>query len=175
MNTIYKLTSPSGKSYIGKTKRPLSKRIIDHKSDAKTRCRYCINKTIKKYGFENFDVEILYQGTHMINENSAEQYFIRYYNSKVPFGYNLTDGGEGGKGNKYWLNKSFTNAHKKKISDSIRGSKNPFYGRKHSEETKMKMRRTMSEETKKKLSEANKGRIPWNKGLKFKRDEGCST
>ena len=46
-----------------------------------------------------------------------------------------------------------TKEHKKKISNSLKGEKNPFYSRKHSEQTK------------KRISEAKKGSTPWNKGL----------
>lgn len=42
---------------------------------------------------------------------------------------------------------------KKKISDSIKGEKHPFYGKKHNSESK------------KKMSNSAKGRVPWNKGL----------
>ena len=50
------------------------------------------------------------------------------------------------------------------------GEKNPFFGKHHTAEHKQKMSiimkgRKLSDETKKKLSEANKGQIPWNKGL----------
>ncbi len=41
-------------------------------------------------------------------------------------------------------------------------------GRKKSEETKQKMRKPLSEEAKRKISKAGKGRIPWNKGKKLK-------
>lgn len=34
-----------------------------------------------------------------------------------------------------------------------------------------KNRKPVSEETKKKISEAKKGHIPWNKGLKFKNNK----
>lgn len=39
-------------------------------------------------------------------------------------------------------------------------------GKKHSEETKQKMRKPKSEEARRKMSEARKGKPPWNKGLK---------
>lgn len=50
------------------------------------------------------------------------------------------------------------------------GDKNPFYGRRHTEETKNKIRaklafHAITEETRKKLSEAGKGRSVWNKGI----------
>lgn len=61
---------------------------------------------------------------------------------------------------------------KRKISESVKGEKNGFYGKKHSEETKKKMseshkgknRKPKSEEHKRKISSLLKGRVPWHKG-----------
>lgn len=49
------------------------------------------------------------------------------------------------------LGRKHTKEHNQKISDGIRGEKNPMFGKKHTEETKRK------------ISEALKGNIPWNK------------
>lgn len=51
-----------------------------------------IDKAIKKYGKEHFWFEIL--ESQIENYNEREIYWIKYYNSKVPFGYNIQDGGE---------------------------------------------------------------------------------
>jgi len=53
--------------------------------------------------------------------------------------------------------KSLSDEHKRKISNSLIGSKNPFYGKKHKTETRLKIsemakNRIMSEETKNKIS-----------------------
>ena len=60
------------------------------------------------------------------------------------------------------------------------GKNHPFYGKTLSNETKCKMseshkgekninfNKTLTEETKRKISESKKGCIPWNKGLKGK-------
>lgn len=50
-----------------------------------------INSAIKKYGKENFSFEIL---EYAENYNEREKFWIKYYNSKVPNGYNIQDGGE---------------------------------------------------------------------------------
>ena len=42
--------------------------------------------------------------------------------------------------------------HRKKVSESLKGNKNPFYGKKHKKETKQK------------ISNSKKGNIPGNKG-----------
>ena len=128
-------------------------------------------------------IKTCYSEEEMCND---EQYYIKFYDTLWPNGYNLTEGGEGCvfceeskkkisdalKGRNAW-NKgvSISEETRRKISKSISGEKNPFYGRQHSEETKQKISvihkgKHLSEEAKKKMSEAKKGYIPWNKGLK---------
>ena len=51
-----------------------------------------IDKAIQKYGKEHFWFEIL--ESQIENYNEREQYWIKYYNSKKPFGYNILDGGD---------------------------------------------------------------------------------
>lgn len=51
-----------------------------------------IDKAIQKYGKEHFWFEIL--ESQIENYNEREKYWIKYYNSKKPFGYNILDGGE---------------------------------------------------------------------------------
>lgn len=51
-----------------------------------------IDKAIQKYGKQHFWFEIL--ESQIENYNEREKYWIKYYNSKVPFGYNILDGGE---------------------------------------------------------------------------------
>ncbi len=58
MEIIYKLTSPSGKYYIGRTK-DFSQRMIEHKSEAKRNSNRSIHKAINKYGWDNIEKEIL--------------------------------------------------------------------------------------------------------------------
>lgn len=78
------------------------------------------------------------------------------------------------KGHKIRLGIKHSLQTKKKISEHFKGlfvgEKNPFFGRKHSDETKkhwseIRKGRKESEETKLKKSTALKGRLPWNTGL----------
>ncbi len=89
---IYKITNKlNGKIYIGQSVNPY-RRFAAHCSRAKTgEDNYPIHSAIKKYGKENFELEIL-EWTEDYNER--EKMLIKEYNSKVPNGYNLTDGGE---------------------------------------------------------------------------------
>ena len=70
-----------------------------------------------------------------------------------------------------YSNYGFTEETRKKISESMTGEKNPFYGKHHSEETRKKISESMtgeknplygkhhSEDTKRKMSEAHKEKI----------------
>lgn len=90
---IYKYTSPSGKSYIGQTVQSLEERARNGKGYRKCGIFY---KAIIKYGFENFRVEILEEAPiDLLDEKEKE--WISFFETQTPSGYNLTNGGEGGK------------------------------------------------------------------------------
>ena len=50
-----------------------------------------IDKAIQKYGKDNFELEILGK---FEDYNEKEQYYIQYYKSLAPYGYNILKGGE---------------------------------------------------------------------------------
>ena len=77
---IYKRTSPSGKSYIGKTFLQEQERWKQHVSEANRGEKLTkLNKAIKKYGGENFSVEILNLFAqifvHFIQNNRQPQFY----------------------------------------------------------------------------------------------------
>jgi hypothetical protein len=95
------LTSPSGKKYIGQCVKELVSgkkwgyisRWKEHIRDSKTR-NYCrlLNTAINKYSPENFIIEIILEcSVEKLNE--YEKYYIDFYKTLAPNGYNLTDGG----------------------------------------------------------------------------------
>ena len=73
-----------------------------------------------------------------------EQYYIKFYNTLSPNGYNLEKGGRGGVP---------CEETRRKMSENMKGRPSPNKGKQ------------MSEEQKKKLSESHKGKTTWNKGL----------
>ena len=90
---IYKITNLiNGKMYVGKTKRTLAVRFDEHARKGK----FLIGKAICKYGKENFRPEIIATCETVEEANGLEKYWIKTLNCKVPNGYNLTDGGDGG-------------------------------------------------------------------------------
>jgi hypothetical protein len=87
---IYKLTSPTGKIYIGQSK-DIYSRWIQHKSASKKK-HPKLYYSIKKYGFEYFSKEIVEVcDKEMLSDR--EKYYIKYYNS-FNNGLNSTTGGE---------------------------------------------------------------------------------
>ena len=107
--------------------------------------------------------------------NSDEQYYIEFFDTLYPNGYNLTKGGDGCVASE---------ETKHKISEAVKGlfvgEKNPMFGKHHSEETRRKISEVnkgvlsgeknpmfgkhRSEETKKKISDRLKGKPAYNKG-----------
>ena len=88
---IYKYTSPSGKSYIGQTINSLKIRA-GHNGKNYKGCED-FYKAIQKYGFSNFEVEILAE----VPENQldkAEIKYIQLFNTLSPSGYNISAGGQ---------------------------------------------------------------------------------
>jgi group I intron endonuclease len=91
---------------------------------------------------------------------SMETYWIVFYETYAPFGkgYNLNFGGNG---NLFFRH---TEESKRKISDSISGSKNPNFGKKFSEEALKNMseshkKENLSSETLIKMSNGQKGKV----------------
>lgn len=94
MKAIYKITNKlNNKCYIGQSNNPVRrwnkhKNCINNNDDVS---KSAIHDAIRKYGVENFDFTII---GWFDDYNNKEKYYIKYYNSLVPNGYNITEGGE---------------------------------------------------------------------------------
>lgn len=130
---IYKLTSPSGKIYIGQTQ-CLYKRFNDYR---KPKANQYLMKAILKYGLENIIVDILEKDVELGLLDEREQFYL---DTLQPFdvnGYNICKEASTTRGRKRPL---------EEMQGSIDymtgrvGELNHFYGKKHSEETKQKIR-----------------------------------
>ena len=83
----------NSKVYIGQTSN-IHQRWAQYKSAAKNiPNKQLITKAMKKYGIENFYVEILEDS--IIDFNEREKYWINKYDSISPNGYNILIGGDG--------------------------------------------------------------------------------
>ena len=94
MNTykVYKYTSPSNKIYIGQTNRSLAKRANHGKGYIHSSYFYA---AIQKYGFDNFQCEILKDNLTLDEANYWETYYIQLYNTtNRQYGYNISFGGK---------------------------------------------------------------------------------
>jgi group I intron endonuclease len=113
---IYKATNKiNGKGYIGQTIN-LEKRLRDYKN---TKTDHLISRAIRKYGFENFSWEIICECFSKKEMDKKEKYYIIYFDTRFPNGYNLTDGGEGNLG---WIP---TEETRKKMSAWQKGKRKP--------------------------------------------------
>jgi group I intron endonuclease len=84
---IYKITNLiNNKIYIGQSIH-IERRWQEHKKPSSCSC---IGQAIKKYGINNFSFEIIEEcPTNRLAER--EKYWINYFNTLVPNGYNVLD------------------------------------------------------------------------------------
>lgn len=146
---IYKITSPSGRIYIGQTidfGKRMKKYRLYHLSNGQPK----LYNSLKKYGWENHTVEILHQCSKSDLNNLEKMYIDKYNTFNSEMGLNLRGGGDyGGK-----LSIESRNKISKKLIGTQDGEKNNFFGRKHSIEALLKMRTPRSEETKIKFKQS---------------------
>ena len=99
---IYKiLNTINDKLYIGQTTSSIEKRFNDHLSAARTMksSSMIIIHAINKYGEESFSIseveKVICDSQEELQNllNTKEIYYIAYYNSLRPNGYNITKGG----------------------------------------------------------------------------------
>lgn len=155
---IYKAVSPSKKAYYGKTARTLDIRIDEHNTKSKIEKNKHFYIAIRKYGITNFNwetVEIIERKTK--NElsdvlNEKEKYYIKKEKTYLrENGYNMTLGGDGA----YGLKRTFSEDHKRKLSEAHKGKILSIEHRKKISESETG--RVFSEDVRKKLSFSKKG------------------
>lgn len=147
MYYIYRITNLiNGKTYIGQHK---YKKLNDKYMGSGV----FLEKAKKKYGIENFKKDILVFGVVRKDFiNLLEKEYIKFYRSIGKAEYNIADGGTGYDCANKWNGHLQTEETRKKISEKMKGKRNPLYGKHHSKEAC------------KKISEAHKGKSTWNKG-----------
>ena len=88
---IYKISSPSGKVYVGQTIRSFQKRMQEHKRES-SGCTL-IKRAINKYGDE-MKYEIIEEDVPQEHLDEREMFWISHFNSLAPNGYNCNTGGQ---------------------------------------------------------------------------------
>lgn len=155
---IYLITcNISQKKYVGQTvlKNPFNRWTI-HKSAARgNRTKQYLHKAIRKYGEENFSFEILCPVYSKSELDSMEISYITSLNTLSPLGYNTAIGGSGHSG-------EYTPERRQKISATSKGRRWSEEQKTQSSQRRLAKHRHCSEETKRKISKANKGRGGWH-------------
>jgi len=137
--SVYVITNKiTGKKYVGVSNNP-QKRFYQHaKINKKTKS--IVSNAINQYGIENFSLEVLL----VADRNycfEMEKKLIFVFNTLTPNGYNICKGGKGSSGLCGELNGMFGKTGELNPQYGKIGDKAAFFGRKHSEETKEKMRK----------------------------------
>ena len=169
---IYKITNiKTNKIYIGQTIKTIEDRFLGHVKAANKGCNFKLSRAIRKYGVDNFKIEIIDVAESKCELNEKEIFYINKYNSNVD-GYNMTSGGEGGDTYQCKTEQEMLEISKK-ISKALHenngnrgqfvGPKNGMYEKHHTKESKMKMSKSLkgkkfSKEHNQKISKYYKGR-----------------
>lgn len=180
---IYCHTAPNGKRYIGQTCQEPEKRWRGGEGYKKVDAPYFYN-AIQNYGWDSFEHVVLCSCSSQEYADFLEQWFIKKYDTmNREKGYNLTSGGKGSTGRvlsaesrakfaEHARKIEWTEERRKKVSETMKRKfasgeivRNPI-----SEEVREKLRiahlgprnsnfgKKRSEETRRRMSEAQKGR-----------------
>lgn len=130
---IYRIrNTKTGHRYIGKTVWKIVERFSRHKTVARSNGQTHLYRAMRKYGFENFLIELVEECGNMDELNMREIWHIE--NEKPE--YNMTDGGDGGSTHN---SEAWKEGMRKRRS--YVGENNPMYGKsarvgtKHTPET----------------------------------------
>ena len=157
--------------YIGYTQKTAEKRLIGHKSKARTGHKTHRDNWMRKAGVDSIEITTL-----EAHEDVPLWFLLSREVSCIAQGYedglDLTNGTEGGTGGQTF---EWTEERKLSLSERMSGVNNHFYGKQHTPEARAKCGaknignkyaegRVVSEETRRKISEAKMGTPSYNKG-----------
>jgi group I intron endonuclease len=95
----YLLTSKTtGRSYVGITSKKLNLRVNQHRADFKRGKKTPLYNAMRKYGFDDFALSVIYEAADWRELCAFEKGAIAERGTFYPGGYNLTCGGEGALG-----------------------------------------------------------------------------
>jgi group I intron endonuclease len=155
----------NNKIYVGQTV-DFERRVKTHFKNAKGNHKNLyFYGALRKHGFENFNYFVIEDLSSFEEMNEAEKFWIEYFRSwDKNFGYNLTFGGEGSIPNSATREK-MRQAKLGKPNPNMQGEKHPLYGVIGEKHHRFGTQHT--EEAKRKISEANVGRIYPNGSQKY--------
>ena len=154
--TVYKHTSPEGKVYVGCTgSKPERRWGLNGRG---YKFNDIMHKDIQKFGWDNFEHEVLASDLSEIDAYELEKRYISEYDTTNPqHGYNIATGGKGAvgvslseerkadllryiSGEKHYLyGKHLPEETRQKLSEAHKGERNPNYGKPRSAETRRKI------------------------------------
>ena len=155
-NCIYKIINLKNKKvYIGQTRRSLVERLCRHSSNARNGTINRLYSSIRLYGWDNFDIEIIESFNNFDSLNEREIFWIKNYDSSNKnYGYNMTSGGDS----------SYIRSEES-IKKMVATRKNNGY--QHSVKTCKRISESnkgktviVSQETREKISKSLKGKMP---------------
>lgn len=147
---IYKITSPSKRVYIGQSIN-IEGRFAQYKL---MNCHKQVRlfNSFKKYGIDSHKFEIIIECEES-QLNDLERYYQDLYHVISSKGLNC----------KLTKSSDRSGAYSEELKDKFRGINNGFFGKKHTEETRAKLRllnrREVSDETKEKLRQKNLNKV----------------
>jgi len=151
----------NNKKYVGITRQTTKRRWRDGSGYKNSELFY---NAIKKYGWNNFEHEVILCNLIKQEAEMFEIKMIKYYKSnEKKFGYNVANGGN--------ANGTTSSETKRKLSEINKGKhsgeKNYFYGKKYTGEQNAWFGKKLSEEHRIKIGETRKQRgiKPWNYGV----------
>lgn len=121
------------KKYVGQTRASVSKRWEVHCQAARQGKTYAISNAIRKYGKDGFILLEIDSAESLEQLNDLEVFYIKFFNTLRPNGYNLDSGG------KYYITHPETKA---KIALANTGRPSHRKGKKHRPESIEKMRQS---------------------------------
>lgn len=174
---IYKITSPSGKVYVGQTIN-LPQRLRQYKSMKKGNQVKLVN-SVNKYGWDAHTFEIIEELSYDGNKtelNEREKYWIKEHTAFGPYGLNCTEGGDGQIG-RVWTTEQIANLSKAQMGNTS------HLGFKNTDESKDRMSKSaklrganrkkgfvQSQEVKDKIRKSKLGCVGPNKGKVFSQE-----
>ena len=144
MYSVYMLTSPSGKKYIGMTSKPVATRWENGRGYGHNAH---LTQAIEKYGWAAFEKTVLACDLSKLDAERLEKEFIEaYHTTDRLYGYNILPGGDVSNGQ--------SEETKRKISESMKRLQTPEVLARKAENSR---NRVWSDESREKCRQANLG------------------